>query len=578
MALDRHYLFVVAAIAILVFGLSAISPPSLMDDVDAVQAQIARSMLDSGDWVTARLNGVAYLEKAPMPYWMMAASFGVFGVRDWAARSPFVLSAIALCLLTARWAAWAYSKAAGLAAGAVLATSVGLWLFTRIQIPDVTLTLAIAFAMYSFLRGRPWHFWFALGIGFLLKGLIAMVFPVATVAVYWTVTRQWSRWRELRPFAGAALTLAVATPWVVLATLRNPPYFDFTMRSVAGEYHGFFWFFFLNEHLFRFLNMRHPRDYNTVPRLAFWLFHLLWLFPWSAWMPALLGGAREQTPAARDTRALCLCWIGFILVFFTFSTTQEYYSMPCYPAFALLLGAALAGDHPWLRHGWRILTVLLAVLGVALAAIFLAVRSYPAPGDISQALTLNPEAYTLSLGHMKDLTLGAFAYLRTPLAVAAAAFLAGAAGLLASRGTARVVVLAGAMIVFFQAARLALVAFDPYLSSRGLAAALAKSPPGTVIYDNQYYTFSSVFFYANRPGLLWNGRVNNLEYGSYAPGAPAVFLDDEGFAERWRGSERHYLLVEGPRVARVRELARPAILHEVAAAGGKFLYSNRGLQ
>ena len=81
--------------------------------------------------------------------------------------------------------------------------------------------------------------------------------------------------------------LLIAAPWHILATLRNPPYFDFTMRSAPGEYHGFLWFYFINEQLLRFLNMRYPRDYDTVPRLYFWLFHLLWLFPWSVYFPAV---------------------------------------------------------------------------------------------------------------------------------------------------------------------------------------------------------------------------------------------------------------------------------------------------
>src|SRR3954469_16848995 len=85
-----------------------VSPPSLMDDVDAVQAQIARNMLQSGDWVTARLDGVPYLEKSPLKYWMMATSFAIFGVRDWAARLPLALSVIALCWLTTRFGAWAF--------------------------------------------------------------------------------------------------------------------------------------------------------------------------------------------------------------------------------------------------------------------------------------------------------------------------------------------------------------------------------------------------------------------------------------------------------------------------------------
>src|SRR6201986_3704609 len=90
-----------------------ISPPSLMDDVDAVQAQIARNMLTTGDWVTARLDGVVYLEKAPFVYWAMAASYVILGAHDWAARIPIALSAIALCWLTAAFGTWAFGKRAG---------------------------------------------------------------------------------------------------------------------------------------------------------------------------------------------------------------------------------------------------------------------------------------------------------------------------------------------------------------------------------------------------------------------------------------------------------------------------------
>src|ERR1700689_2544119 len=84
------------------------SPPSLMDDVDSVQGNIARHMLSAHDWVTPRLDGVAFLEKPPLVYWSMAVSFMVFGVRDWGARLPIVLSAIALALLTAAFGVWAF--------------------------------------------------------------------------------------------------------------------------------------------------------------------------------------------------------------------------------------------------------------------------------------------------------------------------------------------------------------------------------------------------------------------------------------------------------------------------------------
>jgi len=566
-----------------------------MDDVDAVQAQIARNMLQSGDWVTARLDGVAYLEKSPLKYWMIAVSFLVFGPHDWAARIPMAIGTVLLCWVTAQFGVWACGRRTGIYSGLVLATSVGLFLFTRILIPDALLTLTITLALWSLLRALDedephparWAslMWAAMGTGLLLKGLIAALFPIATALLYLACTRQLfvrATWTKLKPFSGVLLFLLIAAPWHVLATLRNPPYFDFTMHSERGSYHGFFWFYFINEHVLRFLNLRYPRDYNTVPRLYFWLFHLLWLFPWSVYLPALMRSPRSRDPKgaisrASRTRLLCLCWAGFILIFFTFSTTQEYYSMPCYPALALLLGASLATDHPWLKYGTRAVAAIAALAALTIAAILFLVRGMTAPGDISVALTQHPEVYTLSLGHMTDLTLRAFAYLRLPLAVAGCAFLIGAAGAWrgARRGAVPVAALTIMMVVFFHAARLALVVFDPYMSSRPLAQALLDAPPGQLIVDDQYYTFSSVFFYTNRRALLLNGRVNNLVYGSYAPDAPQnVFIDDHDFQQLWAGASRCYLVAEGPQLPRLQKLAGDR-LFTVKMAGGKYLFSNK---
>ena len=559
-----------------------------MDDVDAVQAQIAQNMLQSGDWVTARLDGVAYLEKSPLKYWMIAVSFMIFGVHDWAARIPIALCTVLLCWVTMRMGMWAFGRRSGRYSGTVLATSIGLFLFTRILIPDVILTLTITVALWGMLRAiepgerRPalWAMamWASIGTGLLLKGLIAAAFPVAAGLIYLAMTRQLlvgKTWRRLRPFWGIVLMLLIAAPWHVLATIRNPPYFDFTMHSEKGSYRGFFWFYFINEHLLRFLNLRYPRDYNTVPRAYFWLFHLLWFFPWSMYFPAALKLNYRQADRASRTRLLCLCWAGFILVFFTFSTTQEYYSMPCYPALALLLGEAIAAGSGWLRAGTKVIAVAITLAFLAIVAILWLVRGMATPGDIASALNSNPEAYTLSLGHMLDLTLASFAYLRLPLCVAGVACGIGAVGAWASKGRVPVLALTVMMALFFHAARLALVVFDPYMSSRPLAEALRQGAPGELIVDDQYYTFSSVFFYTNRRALLLNGRVNNLDYGSYAPDAPqGVFIDDQDFQRLWTSSERYYLVAEGPQVRRFEKLVTKPSLIVRKESGGKYLFSN----
>lgn len=179
---------------------------------------------------------------------------GVFGPHDWAARIPLALFTVVLVWVTARFGHWAFGEPAGFYSGLVLSTCIGLWLFTRIQIPDAILTLAITVAMWAFLRsleedGGPWPALMAtaIGVGLLLKGLVAALFPIGAGVVYLAVTRQLFQretWRKLRPFSGGLIILAIAAPWHILAMVRNPPLFDFTMKSEPGHYHGFFWFYF----------------------------------------------------------------------------------------------------------------------------------------------------------------------------------------------------------------------------------------------------------------------------------------------------------------------------------------------
>ena len=561
-----------------------------MDDVDAVQAQISHNMIQSGNWVTPRLDGVKYLEKPPLKYWLIAGCFEIFGVHDWAARIPISLAAILLCWLTARMAGRALGADAGLYAGLALATSVGLWLFTRVLIGDVILTLAVALSIWGFFRAteagatekeahwRGWALsaWASAAAAVMVKGLIGAVFPFGAIAAYLAASGLWRRetWRRLWIVPGLLVFLAIAAPWHVLATLRNPPYFDFTMHSAPGVYRGFFWFYFFNEHILRFLNLRYPHDYNTVPRWLFWMLHLVWFFPWSAFLIRAVR-VRGEDRAAR-LRLLSVCWIGFVLLFFTLSTTQEYYSMPAYPAFAILIGGAMAesGGRAW-KYSTRAVAFIAALAFVAIAGLLIASWSYAAPGDISNGLAHNTSDYTLSLDHMGDLTIRSFGWLRLPLVLAGGAMLTGAVGGWFLRGRQAALALALMMVLFFQAARLALIAFDPYLGSETLAEALNRAPSGGLIVNDPYYELSTIFFYANRTGLMLNGRINNLEYGSNAPGAPDVFIDDAGFSTRWSSGARWYMVTEDDKAEHLRDLVGADALHAVAKAGGKTVYTNQ---
>jgi len=174
------------------------------------------------------------------------------------------------------------------------------------------------------------------------------------------------------------------------------------------------------------------------------------------------------------------------------------------------------------------------------------------------------------------LTLASFAYMRAPLVVAGIAFFIGAV----SAWRRHLLGAAIMMMLFAHAARMALVVLDPFLTSQPLAAALNGVPPGKLILDNQYYTFSSAIFYANNyrseKVFLLNGRINNLEYGSYAPDAPQdIFIDDVQFRDRWLSNDLYYICVEKEAVSRLEALVGQQKLHKITESGGKLVFANR---
>lgn len=178
---------------------------------------------------------------------------------------------------------------------------------------------------------------------------------------------------------------------------------------------------------------------------------------------------------------------------------------------------------------------------------------------------------------MQDLTVDSFAYLRLPLVLAGIAFLAGALVNLRATGNRAFIAAALMMVLFFHAARLALAVFDPYLSSRTLASALTQAPEGQLIAEGHYYDYASVFFYTNRTALLLSDRRVNLEYGSYAPGAPEVFIDDSKFKNLWSEPSRYYFLASESARPRYESLVGAPQITVVAESGGKILLTNHPL-
>ena len=569
--------------------------PPLLDDADSVHAEAAREMLVRHEWSTLYIDGVRYLEKAPLLYWGMAASYKVFGVHDWAARLPLILGLLALLLATYSLGRRAFGEPAGFWGAVVLALSVGPYLFTRILIPDMLIGLWLTLGLDFFLRTldeKPpsrlscWGFAAAAALNVLTKGLIGIVFPAAIVGIYLLLTGNLKHLLRMRLVSSAVVFLAIAAPWHIAAAVDNP---------AAGQARGFLWFYFVNEHFLRYLGKRVPHDYDTVPLLIFWGLLFVWLFPWSA----LLVQSLRQVPHRwrewrgalnRREQALLLCaiWSAVILLFFSFSTRQEYYAVPAFPALALLIGAWLqrendsAADSP-LRTGGRIGALALAIIGtiVFVAAMFLLLqsKSTPADSDLADLLRKNPSEYALSFGHIFDLTPRALGLFRVPLAMFAVALFLGSLFNFfyrrRNRAFAGNCALAVMMVFVLLAVHQGLVMFSPILSSKKLADAVAQEfRPGDVIVSyGTYEDASTLNFYVRQPIHVVNTRTEgDMYYGSLFPDAPKIFDNDASFAALWSGPQRVFLWVEEDHVP---ALVRQSGSYQLARSGGKLVLMNR---
>jgi 4-amino-4-deoxy-L-arabinose transferase-like glycosyltransferase len=590
---SRKIILTLAALWLLLYSSFTLFSPPLLDDADSVHAEVAREMVLRHDWITLYTNGIRYLEKAPLFYWSMAASFTIFGPQDWAARLPLALATLALFLVVYSTGRRLFaSDTAGFYAALILLTSFGIFIYTRILVPDVILCLWLSLAMLMFWisleqpqpsRATAWGFAVACALGVLTKGLIGVVFPVGIVFIFLFLNRNLGHLKRWHPVSSLFLFLIIALPWHIAAGVANPS---------QGQVHGFFWFYFINEHLLRYLNRRVPRDYDTVPLLLFWALLGAFLVPWIAFVfralvPVRMRSSLRRVRFPRHDQAwnLLAIWAAFVMVFFSFSTRQEYYSLPALPPLALMIGGWLGREEkcsardPRRIAGRRIAVVLFLVGATAsVIATWLTIHARPPiPGtDLSTLLTQNPADYALSLGHFLDLGTRSMGAFRVPLILTAVALPVGTFANMIFRSINLIRLgnysLVAMMVVMLIAAHSTLVTFSPVLSSKALADTIGPRlhPVDVVEINGEYEAGSTLCFYLRRQVRILNGRSSDLWYGSQFHDAPAIFDDDASFRQLWNSPKRIFLWTPMDHVP-----ALPTPAYSIAQSGGKEILSNQ---
>jgi len=478
-------------------------------------AEISREMVASGDWITPRLNNLKYFEKPPLQYWATAAAFGVLGTNEWAARLWTGLAGF-LGVLLAFWTGTRlFGPGAGFYGAAALASSALYVAIGHVLTLDMALTFFMSACVFAIALAqrdqagaqerRRWMLaaWAAAALAVLSKGLVGFVLPAGAVALYILLERDWRRLRRLHLLSGGALFLCLAAPWFIAVSLANPEFLRF---------------FFIHEHLERFLTREHDR-YEPV-----WYFVpvvLAGILPWVfALFPALARACQRDAGDGFQPRRFLLLWCLVVFAFFSASSSKlGSYIVPIFPALALLIGSTLAVAGPRLAIGNAVVAIL---LGLTLAGAATQAKRFAAPD-------LPPELLA--------------AYVPWLLAAAAALVLAAAAAIaLALRGrlpAATIAVALGAL-VGVQAASTGHEQLSPAYSAYHVAQKIRNElRPDVPFYIVNTFDHT-LLFYLGRTVTMVAYKDELAQPIGWEPGK---FIPDlETFARRWQAGGEAYAL------------------------------------
>jgi 4-amino-4-deoxy-L-arabinose transferase-like glycosyltransferase len=309
----------------------------LFQPIEGLTAEVAREMLESGNFGLTQFNYSICADKPPLFYWVTIPGLKLFGNTEFGARFGLAVVGIAEIILVFLLGRLLYGPLAGLMGAVALACSIGHIIFSRIMMVDILIStcLTATFLCFSlgYVEGRRRSLWWILGgacvgMAVLTKGFIGLAFPVFTLGLFILLTRQWNLLRQ-KAMMGALLGFfVVVIPWHLYVTLRVP---------------GFTYQYFWNEQILRFLNMRVPKDYIGTPLPLFLFSLLIWALPWSLCIPHIIWSfshwKKDDSRPGLLGRYLPWLWIGSVVGFFSLTDARLfYYTIPALPGFALLVG------------------------------------------------------------------------------------------------------------------------------------------------------------------------------------------------------------------------------------------------
>jgi 4-amino-4-deoxy-L-arabinose transferase-like glycosyltransferase len=564
--IPQSVVYILLALSLLLFVPKLGMP--LLDPDEGLYAEIAQEMLARGDWVIPHINGLPYLEKPPLYFWLTALTFQLFGPSEWATRLWSAMSALGTMLLTWRIGRRLYGASAGLLAGVVVATLVGNALYVRRASTDQLFVFCLTLAIYGFLRdaerpdrGRARFLLFYVGaaLAVLAKGFIGVVFPALIVGVA-LVTVRGLRWRELNVARGAALFAAIAVPWHALVAWRSPTLFNF---------------YVVDNHLLRFLDARRYVE-DDVPSStpAFLIASFLWAFPWSVF--TLARRQPDRSPRTRWRPVVAIWLVAIVGVFALSRFKHEYYALPAFPALAVLVGAAWTSGRDigrWLVVGlvgcgavglWALwvgagLTAAQALNGLAeLNAYYRILRDQGAPFPFPSAQPFGQLLQGLGLVLLAGWGLATLCWFRTWRWGAFVALV----------GTASAIT----VLIF----RL-LDVVEPIHSVKATAQAITEQAGAAdvLLVEGTLEYSPALPFYTRRRFAMVNGALNYFSIAASLPEARGLFLNTADLVRLWEGPQRVFLVVRRPRSESVIAALPVARVHEVGRYGSRWLYSNR---